>query len=198
MFIFLYSSPFGKISLLLPDGSIQGNPWNGGDTMTYVNPAKAFLQSRVFARNGQPDAHRTIGYPFFLAMMMYVFGADWLQASYICQFFIFSLYFPAATYIAYSLCPEITRRDVWNIFIILLLSGAGTAYVGQIMTDQIFSSLLMSGIACGFAAVRKLSLKMMLLHILLVGCAAQIRPVLGFFFIVNGIFYGIHHKNTWK
>jgi hypothetical protein len=182
IFFVIYSSPVGKESLLLPDGSNPDHPWNGGDIMTYVNPAKFFLETGTFLRDGKPDLHRTVGYPFFLAIMMSFFGQDWLKSVYIVQIFIFSFLFPAVTSIAKDLSPSIERKEIWLIYVTLIMSGMCIAYIGQLMTDQFFAAILTMGISFGFAAIRKESLSMMILHVFFVGYAAQVRPILGLFF----------------
>ncbi|MCI5127285.1 MAG: hypothetical protein D3905_09970 [Candidatus Electrothrix sp. AS4_5] len=186
--IVLFFLPAGKKSLLLPDGSVHGHTWNGGDTMTYVKPAGAFLHTGTFARGGQPDMHRTIGYPFFLTLTMYFFGKYWLPAIYLLQLTVFALLFPASSYIANSLFPHMGKKESRLIVLLLAASGVGLAYTGQLLTDQFFTSLLTAGIACGFFAVRNAFWKMAMMHILLVGYAAQVRPTLGLFFLSDCFF----------
>ena len=193
----LYFSPNGKKSLLLPDGSVPDHPWNGGDTMTYIQPAKTFLDTGTFLREGEPDMHRTIGYPFFLALTMAFFGKYWLPAVYLLQLTVFALLFPASSYIANSFFPHIRRKESRLIVFLLAASGAGLAYTGQLMTDQFFTSLLTAGIACGFFAVRNLSRNMAIAHILLVGYAAQVRPTLGIFFLAD-FFFLLYVTLVWK
>ncbi len=187
----------GEKSLLLPDGSIKNHPWNGGDTMTYIQPAKEFIRTGTFARNGQPDMHRTIGYPFFLAITMHIFGKNWLYVTYILQIFIFALIFPASSCIAIFLFPNLNKKDGRIIFLILALSGIGLAYTGQIMTDQFFASLLIAGLACGLLAILKQSWKMAILHMLFIGYAAQVRPTLGLFFFAD-FFFLLYALRVWR
>ncbi|CAK8719269.1 hypothetical protein GKODMF_10835 [Candidatus Electrothrix gigas] len=193
----LFFSPAGKKSLLLPDGSVHGHPWNGSDTMTYVKPAKAFLYTGTFTRGGQPDMHRTIGYPFFLALTMYFFGNYWIPAAYLLHLTVFALLFPASSYIANSLFPHMGKKESRLIVFLLAASGVGLAYTGQLLTDQFFTSLLTAGIACGFFAIRNASWKMAMAHILLVGYAAQVRPTLGLFFL-SDCFFLIYIASVWK
>jgi hypothetical protein len=195
--LFIYLSPEGRKSLSLPDGSISDHPWNGGDTMTYVYPAKTFNETGNFLRNGQPDLHRTIGYPFFLAKMMIFFGENWIKATYFVQIFIFLFLFPSATYIATSLMPNVKRSVIWFIYANLIISGICISYVGQIMTDQFFASFLITGLAFGFMAIRRESLIMMMFHIIIITYAAQVRPILMFFFLAD-IFFMLHIIKTWK
>ncbi|MCI5138733.1 MAG: hypothetical protein D3922_10040 [Candidatus Electrothrix sp. AR1] len=193
----LYFSSAGKKSLLLPDGTVHGHPWHGSEIMTYVEPARAFLDTGTFARGGQPDMHRTIGYPLFLSLTMCFFGKYWLPATYLLQVVVFALLFPASSYIAMSLFPHMGKKESWLIVLLLAASGVGLAYTGQLLTDQFFTSLLTAGIACGFIAVRKVSWKMAMAHILLVGYAAQVRPTLGLFFLAD-CFFLTYITFIWK
>jgi hypothetical protein len=197
VFLLLNCTHAGKKSLLLPDGSNKNHPWNGSDTMTYVEPAQAFVHTGTFARGGEPDMHRTIGYPFFLAIMMLCFGKYWLFAAYTCQIFVFALIFPASSCIAVFLFPNLEKKDGWLVFFLLAVSGIGLAYTGQIMTDQFFSSLLIAGLAFGLAAILKKSWSMTIFHIILVGYAAQVRPTLGLFFFAD-FFVFLYVLRIWK
>ncbi|WP_163339186.1 hypothetical protein [Desulfopila sp. IMCC35008] len=68
------------------------------------------------------------------------------------------------------------------IIALLLFLGVGTAYTGLLISDQMFTSLLYAGLACGALAVRNESWGYTLLQVVLLGAAAQIRPTLGLFF----------------
>lgn len=193
----LYMLPQGRISLTLPDGeSLSGHPWRGSDVMTYVEPARSFLDTGVFARGGVPDMHRTIGYPAFLALLMWAFGDMWLPMTYICQLFIFASLFPAVTVVIQSWFPE--REDLPSIvFGILLLNGVALAYAGLLLTDMFFSALLMAGIAAGLLAVRRGSWLLVFLHVGTIAWAAQVRPTLGLFAVVNVCFM-VYTANKWQ
>lgn len=186
----LYLTETGRVSLSLPDGSIANHPWYGGDTMTYVKPAESFLAKGVFERNGLPDMHRTIGYPFMLSGLMALFGKHWVLAVYFTQLVVGALIFPAIIYILDSL-GACRRRNAIFATAFLLISGVYLAYVGLILTDQFFTSLLYAGIACGFYAIRQKSWLAALLHVIIIGYAAQVRPTLGLFFLAD-FFFLVH------
>ncbi len=193
----LYVLPQGQVSLTLPDGDNQvGHPWQGSDVMTYVEPARSFLETGVFARNGVPDLHRTVGYPAFLALMMWAFGDMWLPMAYIFQLLIFASFFPAVTLVIQSWFPE--RENLPSVvFGILLLNGAALAYTGLLLTDLFFSALLMAGIAAGLLAVRRVSWLLAMLHIGVIAWAAQVRPTLGLFAVVNVCFM-VYTAKRWQ
>ena len=178
----LYSTPEGRLSLTLSDEQSIDHPWNGSDTMSYVGPARYFLETFTFEKNGQPDMHRTIGYPFFLSILMLLFGKYWVAATYLLQLAVSMSLFPAVTYMMDSFFPSIRNRYHLIVFALLIL-GVTLAYVGLLLTDQFFTSLLYVGLAIGFYAIRNASWKAAFLHILVIGYAAQVRPTLGLFFI---------------
>ena len=193
----LYVLPQGQISLTLPDGdSLAGHPWQGSDVMTYVEPARSFIETGVFARSGVPDMHRTIGYPAFLALMMWAFGDLWLPMVYIFQLFIFASFFPAVTLVIQSWFPE--HKNLPSIvFGVLLLNGAALAYAGLLLTDMLFSALLMAGMAVGLLAIRRVSWLLVFLHIGIIAWAAQVRPTLGLFAVVD-VFFMIYTAKKWQ
>ena len=182
-FLILLASPRGRVSLSLPDQGYQ-HPWNGSDIMSYVEPAENFLETGTFSRQGRPDLHRTVGYPAFLAGMMFLFGEHWQGAAYIFQLFIFALLFPCNMLLVKELYPEGSGRVTWIITLLLCL-GIGTAYTGILLSDQMFASLFYAGLACGVLAIKRKSWSFTLLHVLFIGCAAQVRPTLGLFFIAD-------------
>lgn len=183
MLLFLYLTPQGNVSLTLPDAaSPPDHPWLGSDVMTYIEPAVAFLQTGEFLRAGEPDMHRTIGYPAFLAAIMLVFGGHWLTAVYIIQPFIFALIFPATAIICRTWFPG-SPKAIPFIFWIMLLNGIALAYTGFLLTDMLFSSLLISGLACGLLAIVRVSWAFTFLQLACLGWAAQVRPTLSLLFV---------------
>ena len=189
--------PATRVSLSLPDrAGISDNPWDGSDVLTYVAPARSFLESGEFLRHGKPDLHRTIGYPLFLAGMMKVFGPYWVGATYMLQIFIFSMLFPAVSIISFVMFragPLCIRSQFW----VLLFLGVGVAYVGQLMTDMLFASLLTIGIALGVVSIIKKSWLFTALHIFVLAWAAQIRPTLSLFWIADLCFL-LHTARIWN
>ncbi len=88
----------------LPEGEYKDNIMRGQDIMTYVNPARNFLDFGVFGAGIDPDAYRTIGYPLFLSIMMRIFGKNWLEATFFVQAFIFALIYPSLSVLAHIVC----------------------------------------------------------------------------------------------
>ncbi len=176
-------SPQGRLSMTLPDQG-YGHPWNGSDIMSYVEPAESFLKTGTFSRQGKADLHRTVGYPAFLALMMFLFDDHWLKAAYVAQLFIIALLFPCNLIVLRTLFPDSPKSVTIASFLLLAL-GVGTAYTGLLLSDQMFTSLLCAGMAFGFLGVCRKSWKCAFLHILFIGCAAQVRPTLGLFFICD-------------
>lgn len=184
------------MSLRLPDREQILHPWYSGDTMTYVEPARAFLETGVFARDGQPDMHRSIGYPFFLAAMMRLFGSHWILAVFVVQTAVFASLFPPVTIIARLWFPE--QSKVFKVtFVTLIVNGIGLAYVGQLLTDQLFAVCLVVGLALGLLAIVRSSWKFAILHVVVIGYAAQIRPVLGIYCFAN-LFFQWFTAKAWE
>jgi len=188
--------PTSRVSLTVPDGAHLDNPFQGSDTMTYVVPAKTFLESGEFLRQGKPDIHRTIGYPFFIASMMFVFGKHWPAALLIIQVFFFAALFPATVLI----------REIWFagqkkctgiIMMLLFACGLGTAYVGQMLTDQLFSTLFLLGFALGLLALVRGSWFLLVLHLVLLSFTAQLRPTLAIFWLAE-LLLMIYTAKLWN
>jgi hypothetical protein len=74
--IILLSSNTSYSNLQLPEGRYSENLWKATDVLTYVFPARKFLQYGFFGIGDSPDYHRTIGYPLFLAGSIKIFGKD--------------------------------------------------------------------------------------------------------------------------
>lgn len=155
------------------------------DNMTYVQPARNFLHNGIFGYDLVPDYHRTIGYPAFLAAVMRVFGERNFPFSvYLIQSLLFPLAYPLLTGISRLLFP--TNRFVrLAVFAGSLLSGAYLATTHALMTDLFFAVLLLTGVFFGFLAMKKGSTVWILLQITVMACAAQVRPTLGLYFLVN-------------
>ena len=71
--IILLSTDTSYRNLQIPEGNYQDNLWRASDVMTYVSPARNFINYNVFGHEKVPDFHRTIGYPLFLSAIMMLF-----------------------------------------------------------------------------------------------------------------------------
>jgi len=75
--------------------------WRLPDAGTYVRAARAFLQTGVFAgSDGLPDAHRTVGYPAFLAVAMKLGRDHWAAWLWVLQAVLFAGVYPALAVVA--------------------------------------------------------------------------------------------------
>lgn len=171
----------------LPVGDFQNNIWWGCDVMGYVQPAESFLRSGEFLRKGHPDFHRTVGYPFFLFLMMRIFGPRWLIPTYFIQAIVFAFAYPALTGIARILFPGKPKLSL-AIFIFSLVSGAYFSYTAQILTDGLFAVCFITGLYFGLLSIARRSYAFLFLHLLFVGFAAQIRPMLSLYPLADMFF----------
>ncbi len=182
--IILLASNVSYRNLQIPEGEYSNNLWRGTDVMTYVEPARNFLDYRVFGDGHSPDYHRTIGYPLFLSVMMMLFGSRWLIAVLFVQAILFAFIYPAVSKIAVILFPN-QKSIVRPVFIFSLLSGAYFATVPVILTDLFFAVLLVIGICFGLLSIINQSWKYLVLQVIFLGYAGQVRPTLIFYPIVN-------------
>jgi len=171
-------------NLQVPEGEYSNNLWMGTDVLTYVEPARNFLEYGVFGNETIPDYHRTIGYPLFLSVMMFLFGSHWLVATLFVQAIVFAFVYPALSKIAAMMFPNRTSI-VKPVFVFSLLSGAYFATVPVLLTDLFTAALLIIGTCFGMMCIVNRSWKYLVLQVLLIGIAGQIRPTLILFAVIN-------------
>jgi hypothetical protein len=161
-----------------PEGQYAGNRWSGTDVLTYVRPARELLASGIFSNDGvEPDYHRTVGYPAFLAVSMLAFGEHWLAGVLLAQALLFALAYPAVHSLAASLFPDqpgVGRSALTFLFV------AGTYWAQQsaLLTDLMCAVCLNAGLACGLLAVLRRSWPWTVVQVALIGYASQVRPSL--------------------
>lgn len=184
-FLFLLlNNPVTYRNLQLPEGIYRDNLWKGHDVDTYVNPARNFLEYGVFGVGEKPDFHRTVGYPLFLAVLIKLFGENWLIWAFIAQSFIFALIYPALSNIASMLFPKNKHVQVIS-FLFFLASGAYITKTPVILSDLFFTVLLTIGLCLGMQSIVKRNWYLMFSGVAFIGYAAQVRPVLSFFPVVS-------------
>ncbi|WP_152555125.1 hypothetical protein [Desulfonatronum thiodismutans] len=171
LFVLLYLAPLDQWN------------WQSGDTGSYLRPAESFLQEGVFARHGEPDYRRTIGYPLFLAgtlKVAEVTGVEWRIVVYAAQALMFALAYPAIFIIATTLFG-MGCRSALACVALTILCGAFVSYVPIILSDALFATTLICGVACGLMALERRSLAWGMAHLALITYAANVRPMLAFF-----------------
>ncbi len=165
-----YLSPFDKWN------------WHTGDTLSYVRPAESFLLDGAFTVQGEPVYRRTIGYPLFLAGTLKaaeMTGVEWRVVVYVAQALTFALVYPAIFIIATTLFG-LGRRPALVCVAVTVFSGAFISYVPVILSDALFATTLICGVACGLLALERRSLALGIAHLALITCAANVRPMLAF------------------
>ena len=155
--------------------------WRFSDAGTYVRSARAFLQTGVFADSDRlPDAHRTVGYPAFLALVMTLGGDHWVAWLWVLQALLFAGIYPALAVVAREWFGA-SERQIRRMLLVYVLVGAGWAYTPIPLTDQLFAVCLWLALALGTLAVRRGGAGFWLAHFAFLGAAASIRPVLALF-----------------
>jgi len=171
-------------NLQLPEGEYRDNIQKGTDTMTYVQPARNYLEYSIFGRGNAPDYHRTIGYPFYLAVLMKLFGNNWLIATFFVQAFFYASIYPALSKIANILFPDKPSLTT-PIFCFYLVSGAYLVQVPVLLTDTFYTVLFTIGLYFGFLSIIRQSWKYLILQLVFIGYAAQVRPNLIYYPFIN-------------
>ncbi len=182
--LILLSSDATYNNIQLPEGKYQNNIWKGNDVGSYIILARNYIQYGVVGEEDIPSSSRTIGYPMYLALMMKLFGKNWILFLFFFQAVLFALIYPIFTKIIKLLFGDNKKLIIWT-FLFLLLSGAYLSNVPVILTDTIFTVLLTTGIYFGMAAIVKKNWLYFSFHVLLIGFAGQIRPILFLYAIPN-------------
>ncbi len=168
----------------IPEGRYKDNIWKGSDTYSYVKLARNYLQYGVVGEEETPASNRTVGYPIYLALIIKLLGKNWLITCFFFQAVLFAFIYPAFTKIIQLIFGDNRKLTIWT-FLFLLLSGVYFSYVTVILTDTIFAVLLTIGIYFGMEAIIKKNWVYFLFHVLFIGFAGQIRPILFLYAIPN-------------
>lgn len=162
----------------IPVGAYEHNVWERSDVMTYVAPATIFLSEGSFLTRGRPDFLRTVGYPFFLAVNMLVFGEGWIPAVFYVQACLLAIVYPAFFVLAWMLFPRVARLP-WVMLGYAFLSGTAMVYSLQVLSDGVCFAFLMAGLGSSLFGILRNRWSWILAGILVIGAAAQVRPVVG-------------------
>lgn len=176
-FILLYSYQVSNYNIHPPEGIYSGNAFFGSDVMTYLHPARNFLKFGTFGNGHTPDYFRTIGYPAYLSGFIYFFGEYFFWVAYLIHAILSALIFSFITAISGFFIKNDPRISK-TVFIILWLSGAYWIYFPMLLNDLFFAFFFIAGIYYGIKAVFTKSWKYCVIHLLLLGYAASVRPQL--------------------
>ncbi len=182
--VIIFSSDTAYRNVQLPEGAYQNNLWHTSDVMTYVDPARNFLETGVVGEGREPDYCRTVGYPLYLALMMTVFGKQWLMWTFILQAFLFAFIYPVMTKIIRIIFGENERLSA-AAFLFFIFSGVYFTRLPMLYNDLLFAVIFTIGLYFGLRAMAGLSWRFLILQIVFIGAAAQIRPNLVFYFLIN-------------
>ncbi|HDY87491.1 MAG TPA: hypothetical protein ENH82_05155 [bacterium] len=186
----LISFPTSYSNLQVPEGQYSDNYWQHSDVMSYVQPARAYLETGVFLHRsisywtGRPDFFRTIGFPLYLATMMRLFGSNWLIWALFVQAAFYACIYPALSKIIQTLFPD-NNSIIVPVFCFSLFSGAYITMMPALLTDLFFTVTFTIGLCFGLLSIARQNWKYLILYLLFVSYAAQVRPMLAHYPIVN-------------
>lgn len=192
----LFSSNVTYNNLQLPENKFKDNIWKNSDVVGYVEYANNYLKYGVVGEGETPSTSRSIGYPLYLSMFMKLFKGNWLLIVYLFQAVVFAFLYPIFTKIIQLIFAENKRLVIWS-FLFLLISGMYFSYTTIILTDTIFTLFLTAGICFGLIAIKRQSWCYLTIHVVMIGIAGQIRPILFLYFIPD-FFILIAIANKYK
>jgi len=181
---FLLSFSDSSYNLRAPIGKYSDNIWKKSDVHTYVNPAIQFLEKGSFNAGNIPDYHRTIGYPLFLSIFMRTSSQNWDLIVIFTQAILYALMYPLIYGLIRQFLPEYHKLPVYT-FIFTILSGTYISYTAVLYTDMMFALTFLAGIYCCIKGVEKNSVFYIMLELIIIGYAAEVRPTLTIFPILN-------------
>lgn len=197
--IVLYSGEKSFINLQVPENLYANNIWAScSDVMSYVNPARNFVEYGVVGYKLTPDHFRTVGYPVFIGLFMKLSPTNWLYLLIAAQAILFAFFYPIILGLYTLVFPD--KGGGNSLIWFMLLTGVYWVRTAQVLTDTIFALGLLSGVYFGLKYFVKRKWIYALLYILIITIAALIRPTLSLFFFINlllaWISLGIGNSNT--
>jgi|GEM_PF-4020407 len=170
-------------NLQLPVGIYKHNIWHESDYLTYYRPAVNFLEYGVFGEEYMPDPLRTVGYPAFLSALIFLFRENWIYWAYFIQCLFIPLIYPSIYFIIKRVVNLKAARMVlmWS-----LLSGLYFGRLISIGTDLVFLTLFLIALV---SLIKYFETKgkaiFILLYILFLFLASEVRPTLIWFFAIH-------------
>ncbi|KWT91004.1 hypothetical protein ASN18_0951 [Candidatus Magnetominusculus xianensis] len=189
--IIMLSNGATFFNLQMPEGKYSKNAMNGTDVMTYVIPARNFLAHGVFGSvsgdGTDPDYHRTIGYPLFLSFLMKTLGTDlWLYGVFFTQALLFASIYPMLFIINREFIGG-GDRGFYRAFVFLTATGCFIVTTPIVLSDMFFSAVFTCGLCLGVLSILRQRLIYLILHVIVIGYAAQVRPTLALYPILNAV-----------
>ncbi len=182
--IILLSNSTSFHNIQLPEGKYSENLWQNTDVMTYVLPARNFLTNGIFGYGQSPDYNRTIGYPLLLSIFINFCGKGWIYYVIFFQAIIIAFLFPLINKLIGLFFPQ-NKFLLVSTFLFLTISGLYFSTTPKILTDTFFTLMFTAGFYFSLISVKRRSWKLMILQLIFIGYAAQIRPSLLFYFLAN-------------
>jgi len=180
----LLSVPVTSFNVMAPVGRYAGNIWGMSDVHTYINPAIVFSERGVFFSGSLPEYHRTIGYPLFLSIFIRTAGPYWNIAVLFFQALLFAFIYPVIFHLIRMFFPAYKTLPAYT-FLFLIIAGTFIPYTAFLYTDTMFALTFLAGMLFCIMGIEKNSVRYIALELLLIGYAAEVRPTLALFPVLN-------------
>ena len=191
----MYSFKTSKENILVPTNTTVQCSWQNTDVETYVNPTKNFVQTGTFGTGDTPDHIRTIGYPFLIAVFVFLFKS-WLIPLLLFQCALCAFIYPITS----LLCRELgaKRVEMW-VFWFLIACGAIWVRSPLVLTDVIATLFFLATVLFGIRYYRYSGRGWLVLYLLFATITALIRPIFILLPVIN-ICIAAYCKNygLWK
>lgn len=183
--LMLYSSPISSGNIQIPQGQYVQNIWKCSDVMSYVRPAKNFVENGVIGVNTDPDHWRPIGYPLWLSLFILHFGNHWLIALHIGQGVLFSILGGISIVCVDRIFQIRDRKYLLLLGLIILITGTYWTRIPVVLSDTFFTFFFVGGLCCGILYFSSDGFKWLLLYVTLISIAGLIRPTLSLFPLIH-------------
>jgi 4-amino-4-deoxy-L-arabinose transferase-like glycosyltransferase len=143
------------------------------DDKDYDQLARSLVEGRGFVLDGQPTAYRTPGYPLIIAAVYAIVGESILAVKFL-QAGVDIL----SCFLIFAIGKKLLGEDVGFLAAVLLaLFPIQILYVSLLMTETIFTCLLLCSIYLLVSEGDRSSLKTDIYFGVLIGVAGLVRPV---------------------
>ena len=173
---------------------------HNSDSRSYIESAEGYIKNGVFSYKNMPDYHRTIGYPFIIAILKIISAKYWYILLAIFQTFIGALIYPVSYSIGKIFLPKSDKIIFYAIIFMMLMGGYFTKSL-YVLSDLTFAVFFLSGVYFSLLSTTKREgFFNIIFGFFLITFAALIRPVLILYPIVHFLIllYVSKYYKTWK
>lgn len=187
--VFAYLLIFAWLTHLDKTIDLDGNPLtsfpvHGGDSLEYTLLAQYLLEHHVFL-----DTFRTPGYPFFLAVIQFLFGS-WKAAALIQIVLVFF-----SAFLISKIGTKFFSKKVGRVAALFYLWNPATLFHSMaLLSETFFIFWILLAVYCLFVSEMRTGRRGLTAGVAL-GCAVWVRPLAVFLPILFGIFWVAQY---WK